>query len=102
MDTCGHFQSLMLDHVYELLDEHEERALSLHLEQCTTCQAALAKAQSQQRLLEAAARLEFPQVQFTPPAPRLAPAACDVSVAKPPRRTRAAWFPLAVALSLVL
>src|SRR5438132_1198680 len=44
MDTCGHFQSLLLDHLYEVLDEHEEGALQLHLEQCRGCQAALVKA----------------------------------------------------------
>src|SRR5439155_17458209 len=73
MDRCTHYQTQMLDYVYDLLDEDVVRDLALHLEHCADCQAALREARGQQQLLAAAARLEFPSVCFrvpqeTPPA----------------------------------
>ncbi|MBI1913693.1 MAG: hypothetical protein HYS12_02895 [Planctomycetes bacterium] len=67
MDRCTHYQTQMLDYVYDLLDEDVVRALALHLEHCADCQAALREARGQQQLLAAAARLEFPSVCFRVP-----------------------------------
>src|SRR5438132_921161 len=67
MDRCTHYQTQMLDYVYDLLDEDVVRDLALHLEHCTDCQAALRAARGQQQLLAAAARLEFPAVGFRVP-----------------------------------
>src|SRR5439155_21480918 len=79
MDRCTHYQTQMLDYVYDLLDEDVVRDLALHLEHCADCQAALREARGQQQLLAAAARLEFPSVCFripqeTPPAAASTPA----------------------------
>src|SRR5262245_60854418 len=74
MDRCTHYQSQMLDYVYDLLDVEVVQALTLHLAHCTECQAALRAARGQQQLLAAAARLEFPGVCFRlPEAPVEAP-----------------------------
>src|SRR6266540_1282767 len=67
MDRCTHYQSQMLDYVYDLLDEEVVQALTLHLAHCADCQAALRAARGQQQLLAAAARLEFPGVCFRLP-----------------------------------
>jgi hypothetical protein len=68
MDPCGPIQAQLLDFLYDLLEADEHRALREHLDYCTTCQAALRQARDQQQLLAAAARMEFPQVRFEPPA----------------------------------
>ena len=49
MDRCTHYQTQMLDYVYDLLDEDVVRDLALHLEHCTDCQAALSAARGQQQ-----------------------------------------------------
>src|SRR5438270_11398688 len=66
--TCEHCQAQLLEHLYGLLDDAEAAAVQSHLRHCGTCQAALAQAQGQQRLLAAAARAEFPGVRFEAPA----------------------------------
>ena len=67
MDRCTHYQTQMLDYVYDLLDEDVVRDLALHLEHCANCQASLREARGQQQLLAAAARLELPSVCFRVP-----------------------------------
>src|SRR5437773_4500130 len=101
MDRCTHYQTQMLDYVYDLLDEDVVRDLALHLEHCADCQAALREARGQQQLLAAAARLEFPGVCFLPP--QEPPAASPVPAgeapapepAPPPAAARPKLLPLA-------
>src|SRR5205809_598374 len=101
MESCDHYQALMLDYQYGLLDESERQALQAHLEQCDTCPAALLQAQEQQKLLAAAARMEFPNVSFRAPATEAVASEPD-SLSLPARLARARWVPWAIAASLLL
>src|SRR5262249_36227609 len=69
MHGCHGCQELMLEHLYDLLEEADQQALHAHLAGCPECQAALEKARAQQALLAAAARMPSIDVRFTPPAP---------------------------------
>src|SRR5262245_31558856 len=88
MYACHACQAQLLEYLYDLLDEADRQALAAHLGGCPACQAALVRAQAQQRLLAAAARLEFPAVRFTPPtaeAPPVPPAPRTVLLPTRPR-----------------
>src|SRR6266851_9548194 len=73
MQRCEACQSQMLEYLYDVLEDVERLAFREHLDQCAVCQAVLIKAQTQQNLLAAAARLEFPEVRFQSPADPVAP-----------------------------
>src|SRR5437588_13129731 len=68
MNPCDTYQAQLLHHTFGLLDEAEAADLQAHLRGCPACQAALARAQAQQRLLATAAKGEFPGVEFRRPA----------------------------------
>ena len=68
MHDCNHYQTLLLEHLYGLLDDADNQALLDHLGSCGACQAALDKARHQQSLLATAAKEAFPSVRFEPPA----------------------------------
>ncbi|MFO0926636.1 MAG: zf-HC2 domain-containing protein [Gemmataceae bacterium] len=113
---CHGCQELMLDFLYDLLEEADQRALRDHLAGCPGCQAALEKARAHQQLLARAARLSFPNVQFTPPdeaaatpAAPLVPAAGDAPAIREvhlpvrPRLTPArSWTGWAVAAGVLV
>jgi anti-sigma factor RsiW len=103
MHDCNHSESLLLEHLYGLLDDADERALQDHLAGCPACRAALERARGQQRLLAAAAKGEFPAVRFEPPAEEEhAPEVVSLpSPAAAPRRARR-WGRWAVAAALLL
>src|SRR4051794_30553689 len=82
MHGCQACQDQMLELLYDLLDDQERQALLAHLTACPACQAGLAASRQQQRLLAAAARMEFPGVHFAPPQPE--PAAQPAPVAPAP------------------
>jgi hypothetical protein len=95
MNTCEANQPLMLEYLYDLLEAPERQALAEHLAGCPACQAALAKEQGAQRLLSAAARMEFPNVRFerpaevaVQPAPPPEPAVRTLLLAERPRLGR--------------
>src|SRR5262245_40705024 len=67
MDRCTTCQNQMLEFVYDVVDDDVRVEVTAHLASCVDCQAALAEARSQQQLLAAAARVEFPAVTFAPP-----------------------------------
>jgi hypothetical protein len=64
---CEHYQDLMLDHLYGLLDESDSAAVDTHLTGCAGCTAAHAAAAATQGLLARAAKSTFPNVRFVPP-----------------------------------
>jgi anti-sigma factor RsiW len=67
MQNCEGHQNLLLDYLFDLLEDGERRALEDHLAGCAACRGALAKNKEQQRLLAAAARLECAGVRFEAP-----------------------------------
>jgi hypothetical protein len=69
MTTCESIQGQLLPLLYDLLNEHEEKLVRDHLASCVACREAQVRAEDQRRMLAAAARMQFPGIQFTPPAP---------------------------------
>ena len=67
MMRCDDCQTLMLDHLYGLLDPAETAAVEKHLAGCPNCAAARTQAARTQVLFAKAAKSEFPQVRFTAP-----------------------------------
>src|SRR5262245_6465065 len=67
MDRCESCHNLMLEYLYDLLDEAERQPFVEHLNGCAACQAQLEKAKAQQRLLAAAAKKQFPAIHFEAP-----------------------------------
>ncbi|HEV3146268.1 MAG TPA: hypothetical protein VGZ47_20440, partial [Gemmataceae bacterium] len=64
MLTSEQFQNQLLDYLYDLLDEADAKAMREYLE---SHPEAPAQAERTRQLLAAAARKEFPNVQFVPP-----------------------------------
>jgi alpha-2-macroglobulin-like protein len=100
MNTCHDYQTLLLDHLYGLLDEAEAAELRAHLEGCDACRASLAAAERQQHVLAAAARGHFPEVRFEPPVVRAEAAATPSAVTLPARPRRWGRWALAAAVLL--
>lgn len=90
----------MLEYLYDLPEEEEQRALQEHLQGCPTCPALWREAREQQRLLAAAARLAFPGVRFEPPAEAAVNGRDILALPNKPTSTR--WVPWAVAAGLLL
>jgi hypothetical protein len=67
MDNCDHCSELLLDYLYDLLDEAQADELRVHLDVCASCQLRLARAESQQQLIATAARLYQSVPAFAPP-----------------------------------
>src|SRR5438132_587066 len=67
MGSCVYYRAVLLDYLYDLLEDDESQKLRNHLESCDSCRAALLQAQGQQKLLATAARLPFPGVRFEAP-----------------------------------
>ncbi len=93
MLTCEHCRTRLLPYLYELVDENERLAIEVHVDGCQACQAELAKAKAQQKLLARAAKAEFAKVSFQPPAE-------ESSV--PSWRVRFSFAKLALAASVLL
>src|SRR5262249_37316542 len=67
MLRCNDCRSLILDHLYGLLDAPEAAAVEAHLASCPECAAARAEAARVQGLFARAAKSEFPGVRFESP-----------------------------------
>jgi hypothetical protein len=76
----------MLEYLYDLLEGDERQTWESHLKDCASCQAALVSAKSQQRLLAAAAKMEFANVRFTAPPAETAIVQPAVILLQRPRR----------------
>ncbi|OAI41885.1 hypothetical protein AYO40_02235, partial [Planctomycetaceae bacterium SCGC AG-212-D15] len=98
MSRCEHFQALMLEQVYGLLEPEDGRELTQHLEGCEACRQALARAGQEQGVLATAAKREFPQVRFTEPASE--PAAAVLPMTR--GGGSPGWFRWAVAAAILL
>ena len=73
MTTCESVQAHLLNYLYELLEEDDQRAVESHLAGCERCQAALNATRGKQKLLATAAKKQFPQVRFNRPALNVPP-----------------------------
>src|SRR5262245_20967326 len=106
MHGCQACQAMMLESLYDLLDAEERLFLTAHLAGCPACQQASQRARADQQLLAAAARMEFPNVRFTPPTEETTPAATPPPVLLPlpaPVARKARWGRrLAVAAAVLL
>jgi hypothetical protein len=71
--NCQHCQTLLLDHLYGLLDGGEGGAVDAHLAACPACAAAHAETGRVQGLIARAAKTGFPTTRFEPPAPASVP-----------------------------
>jgi hypothetical protein len=115
--NCQHCRTLLLDHLYGLLDGAEAAGVDAHLASCPSCAAARAETGRVQGLIARAAKSAFPHTKFEPPAPqptkaparapaKSAPAmlAFPAPAAKPSRTMRrvAAVLPWAVAAAVLL
>lgn len=103
---CHHWEPLLLDYLYDLLDAEEACALEAHLQTCPQCRQGLTQAKRQQKLIGAAARREFPMVRFELP-PEAAPSETAsgekiIVVGLPKVRRSWDWKPYAVAASILL
>lgn len=66
--NCQHCQSLLLDHLYGLLDGPEAASVDAHLASCPACAAARAETARVQGLFARAAKSAFPNTRFEAPA----------------------------------
>jgi anti-sigma factor RsiW len=66
--SCEQFQVQLLPYLYDLFEPAEQQEMKGHLDTCPACRAALERAQAQRKILALAAKAEFPNVHFQPPA----------------------------------
>ena len=106
-----HYQELLWDYLYGLLDATVAQSVRTHVETCSTCQTALTAAQSQQQLLACAARVihDVPaftapgQAAETSPAPTSRDTTPATSVVAGPRRSLARrYWPVWAAAAALL
>ncbi|HVS34991.1 MAG TPA: alpha-2-macroglobulin family protein [Gemmataceae bacterium] len=103
MHPCPSCQAQMLEFLYDLLDAADRQAMQNHLDGCAPCQAQLETARRQQNLLAAAARMEFPAVQFAAPSEAMAGSApAVVPLPAPVRRKVLPWRRWAAAAAIFL
>ena len=118
--NCQHCQTLLLDHLYGLLEGAEAAGVDAHLANCPQCAAARAETARVQGLFAKAAKNTFPNTKFEPPVPvpqksntrtpvpSTAPAVLPFPAANPDRkvggvsRRIAAFLPWAVAAAVLL
>lgn len=82
--NCQHCQSLLLDHLYGLLEGPEVAALDAHLASCPACAVARAETARVQGLIARAAKSAFPATKFEPPAlPQSEPTKSDTRTPTP-------------------
>ncbi|HEX3147192.1 MAG TPA: alpha-2-macroglobulin family protein [Gemmataceae bacterium] len=101
MSDRDRFQALMLEHLYGLLDEDEARELAAYL---ATPEGAEVRpqAESQKDRIAAAARVEFPNVRFVPPAPETKPLARPAADRRTALSVQSVWMRWAVAACLLV
>ncbi len=108
MMRCEDCQSLILDHLFGLLDAAEATAVANHLTDCPACMAIREQEAHAQGLIAQAARVSFPQVRFEIPLADVAAPIASVlakTSAAPvhaSRRVRNSWLAWAVAATVLL
>jgi len=62
--NCNKAQALLLDYLFDVLDQDEKQPFDSHLKSCGDCQKELGWAKNQQKLLKSATLDSFPEVIF--------------------------------------
>jgi hypothetical protein len=62
--NCNKAQALLLDYLFDVLDQDEKQPFDSHLKSCGDCQKELSWAKNQQKLLKSATLDSFPEVMF--------------------------------------
>ena len=109
MVNCENCKNLLLDYVYDLLDESEAQELREHLQACSECKAALETALTQQNFMARAARA-IPEVpEFSLPSDEPAtvpqsPATLPLSLESAPQRSlwRRPWVVWSAAAAILI
>jgi hypothetical protein len=110
MEPCQHFQDLLLDSLYGLLDAGAEEVLRAHVAVCPDCAQAMDEARSQQELLGRAAQVIRQVPAFVAPQEQPLTTAIE-AVPKPTaevvplparRRPWKRWLGIAAAAALLL
>src|SRR5438477_359086 len=99
MTSCDQIRTQLLEHLYDLLEGEDGRALKVHLGHCSNCQAELGRAREQMTLIAAAAKQEFPSVQFALPLEKTSEVSKTLELFRAPRRWGIRW---AVAAAVLL
>jgi hypothetical protein len=103
MLTCDRCRAALLDRQYGLLDATEMTAIETHLGTCSDCRAEQARVERFGRLLSAAAKREFPEVQFiAPDDPTVAREATPSAQQRGWRVLTVKWSAATVAAALLL
>ena len=101
MTSCEHVRSQLLEHLYDLLEEEQVRALDDHLRDCGNCQTELGHAREQIALMAAAAKEEFPKVHFVPPTEKTLEVSKISEILVAPKRWGIRWAVAAAILCAV-
>ena len=67
MWNCQNTEEKLLEHLYGLLDNHEQSLLVSHCANCAGCGERLKKATVQKEMLQKASKAQFPDLKFLPP-----------------------------------
>ncbi len=73
MDTCDYCRQLLWDDLFGLLEAGESESVRSHVAVCDACQAELATAVAEHRLVAEAARLDLEVPLLTAPAAEVRP-----------------------------
>src|SRR5215510_4192213 len=91
MITCDYCRERLLDYVFGLLEESDLKETREHLNVCSECQAALAKAKSQASLMGRAAKAITEVAEFTLPSEKPAPLPDTIPMELPVKPKRPIW-----------
>jgi len=62
--NCNKTQALLLDYLFDVLDQDEKQPFDSHLKSCGDCQKELGRTKNQHKLLKSATLDSFPEVMF--------------------------------------
>ncbi|MSR30962.1 MAG: hypothetical protein EXR99_05590 [Gemmataceae bacterium] len=98
MWNCETTKTRILESLYSLLEPREVEEFEAHCLACPSCQSLREASKGQKEMLAAAARIQFPNIRFTPPIETLPMASSPRQFSKLARRV----FALAAMLILAL
>jgi hypothetical protein len=91
MTSCDQIRAQLLEHLYNLLEDEDGRALDVHLHECANCQAELELARGQMTLIAAAAKEEFPNIHFVLPSEKTSEVSKTLELFRAQRRWGIRW-----------